>query len=75
MGELGMSEFNDVKYGVPQGGILSPLLILFYIDDIIHCFSDCECVIFAEDTSLYLSSNNIENLTVNANFALNKYKE
>ena len=75
MCEFEMSDFNDVKYGVPQGGILSPLLFLIYLNDIINCCRDCQCVLFADDTSLYLSSNNIENLIVNANFALNKYKE
>ena len=71
--EFEMSDFNDVKYSVLQGGILPPLLLLIYLNDITHFFSDCECVLFADDTSLYLSSSNIDNLIVNASFALNKY--
>ena len=73
--DIVLAEFNDVKYDVPQGYILSPLLILSYMNDIIYCCSDYECVRFAEDTSLYLSSSNIENLFVSSTFALNKYKE
>ena len=60
-------------YDIPQGGILSPLLVLVYLDDVIRCRSDCECVLFADDSSLHLSSGNIENLNIKANMALNKY--
>ena len=65
MCESEMSAFKDIKYGALQGGILSPLLFLIYLNDTMHCCSDCECVLFVDDIILYLSSNSIDNSIVN----------
>ena len=41
---------------VPQGTILVPILFLIYVNDFSYCFTDCKCVIYADDTTIFLSS-------------------
>ncbi|PNF20902.1 hypothetical protein B7P43_G11183 [Cryptotermes secundus] len=53
------SDWDIVRHGVPQGSILGPLLFLFYINDLSTIFnSTVKPVLFADDTSLVISSNN-----------------
>ena len=48
-----VSNQTSVKYDVPQGSVLCPLLFLIYINDLNHAIKFCKVHHFADDTNLF----------------------
>jgi hypothetical protein len=64
------SDCMPVTCGVPQGSVLGPLLFIIYINDLSDCLIYAKGILFADDTTLYQSSNNISELHINMNLEM-----
>ena len=60
------SSWSDVLAGVPQGSVLGPLLFLIYINDLSDCLQ-INPKPSADDTSLYVTVDNINKATNDLN--------
>ena len=65
-----VSDWSDVRAGVPQGSILGPLLFLIYINDLSEGLSS-NAKLFADDTSLFsvIHDSNTSALGLNSDLA------
>lgn len=68
------SEQRILKCGVPQGSILGPTLFIMYINDIVKISQLMKFVLFADDTNIICSGNNLEQLLEQITEEMNKLK-
>ena len=56
------SDNMNVLCGVPQGSILGPVLFILYINDMCNVSTLLKPILFADDTNLYYSGKDIDDL-------------
>ena len=66
------STLLQVLCGVPQGSVLGPLLFILYINDICNVSKLLRLILFADDTNLFRSSHNLEQLCSEVSQELSK---
>lgn len=69
------SVLGEIKYGVPQGSILGPLLFLLYINDIGNIPFTPDIILYADDTNVFFSGENLHILQLQASKWLNNLSE
>jgi len=66
------SEIMQIDCGVPQGSVLGPLLFIIYMNDLPNVLQLCKSILFADDTTIAYTDNNLQSLFTIVNKELAK---
>ena len=66
------SSNHNITCGVPQGSVLGPLLFIIYVNDLAHVSNKLFTLMFADDTSTFITGKNITELCNSLNDELCK---
>ena len=69
------STMQNIKYGVPQGSILGPLLFIIYINDIPETANFAKFILYADDANIILTADTIEAISIQLNDLVNSLVE
>lgn len=61
---------QELTCGVPQGSVLGPLLFIIYTNDLPSCLEKAKTILFADDTTIYISNKNLNYLYESVNVDL-----
>ena len=65
------SRHMNLNCGVPQGSVVGSLLFIIYTNDLHNALKFSKCILFADDTTIFLTSNNVDELYAMLNLDLN----
>ena len=64
------SKIQTIKYGVPQGSILGPILFLIYINELSQSIKNSKIHPFADDTNILYARSSLKDINKKINFDL-----
>ena len=64
-----------LNHGVPQGSVLGPLLFVLYINDLPKCLLSCSISMYADDTIVYFTGSDTNEIMVNLQNDLDRVEQ
>ena len=62
-GNIAVSPCRIIEFGTPQGSVLGPLIFLIFNNDLHLHLSYSNCILFADDTTIYATHRDLRHLT------------